>query len=462
MRRPLPCLTVTLTCLALSALGAPAFATPTLIALAKIDGDGADKVLATKGKLENGVPGNLLGGLGSGLTWLGGDRFIALPDRGPNAVEYNAGVDNTASYIPRFHNLTLKLKPSAGSGGLPFEVMSQLTATTLLASPTALVYGDGKSAGLGGGAPALNDTAHNYFSGRSDNFDPTKTSGNPNNARFDPEGVRVSADGRNIFISDEYGPDLYQFDARTGLRLKSFSLPPEFLVDHLSAKGDEEIKGNARGRVANKGMEGLALTPDGRTLAGIMQSPLEQDGGTKAGFVRILTVDLLTGTQHQYAYALSNVGTEEKPKFTGISEIVAVNDHVFLVDERDGKGMGDGTAAAFKHLYRIDLNGASDVAGLSGADALKDKAVTKSLFLDIVAAANAAGIAAEAIPAKLEGVSFGPDVTVQGESRHTLWVASDNDFLATVGGAPNPNVILVFAVAPADLPDYKAAHSAAF
>ncbi|MHC5833488.1 MAG: esterase-like activity of phytase family protein, partial [Nostoc sp.] len=64
--------------------------------------------------------------------------------------------------------------------------------------------------GVPSGVPALNAKNTYYFTGRSDNFDPTQISTNPNNARFDPEGVRVSNDGESIFISDEYGPYVYQ------------------------------------------------------------------------------------------------------------------------------------------------------------------------------------------------------------------------------------------------------------
>ena len=32
--------------------------------------------------LENGAPQNVLGGIGSGLTWAGGTTFLAVPDRG--------------------------------------------------------------------------------------------------------------------------------------------------------------------------------------------------------------------------------------------------------------------------------------------------------------------------------------------------------------------------------------------
>ena len=38
------------------------------------------------GPLENGLAGNLLGGLGSGLAWAGGSTFVAVPDRVPNAT----------------------------------------------------------------------------------------------------------------------------------------------------------------------------------------------------------------------------------------------------------------------------------------------------------------------------------------------------------------------------------------
>jgi len=42
-----------------------------------------------------------------------------------------------------------------------------------------------------------------------------------------------------------------------------------------------------------------------------------------------------------------------------------LNDHQFLVLERDGKGPGDGSRAVVKQLYMVDLSGAQDVSGLS-------------------------------------------------------------------------------------------------
>jgi len=420
-------------------------ANPTLIAIGFISGTYEDFATETGAPLENGVRGNRLGGMGSGLAYAGGNTFVALPDRGPNAKAYNSAVDDTTSYIARFQTLNLSLAPSDPGAALPFVLTPMVVDTTLLWSSSALVYGDGVAAGLPNGAPALNGKHTKYFTGRSDNFDPVKLSTNPQNARLDPEGIRVSNDGRRVYISDEYGPYIYEFDRESGQRTRAFTIPDNLAVAVQSAQGDVEINGNTSGRVANKGMEGLAITPDGKTLVGIMQAPLIQDGGK---VVRILSVDIQSGKSHQYAYALTTG--------TGVSEIVAVNNHEFLVDERDGKGQGDGSAAAAKQIFKIDLSGAADVGQISGSANLAPLAVPKTLFLDVVSALTAAGISAIHIPAKLEGMAFGPDVVLNGVVSHTLYIANDNDFLAAVPDknnvvVDNPNQYFVFAFGDGDL-----------
>ena len=101
-----------------------------------------------------------------------------------------------------------------------------------------------------------------------------------------------------MFISDEYGPYVYQFDRESGARLRAYKLPDKFGVAALSPQGAVEISGNTAGRVANKGMEGLAISPDGSTLFGVMQSPLIQDGGTDGATTRIVKIDVFTGITH--------------------------------------------------------------------------------------------------------------------------------------------------------------------
>ena len=432
--------TVSALALACAAAFAPAHAAVTLIAKGSLAGDGSDLSGLTH-LLENGAQANLLGGLGSGLAWAGGNTFVAVPDRGPNAVTWNVNVDNTTSWVPRVQTLTLALSPVA-DGALPFTLTPQLTGTTLLYSRDALVYGPAR--------PPNNHKGHQYFSGRSDNFDGDTNSLSPMDARLDPEAIRVSRNGKHVYVADEYGPYVYEFNRETGKRTRVFALPEStFSVATKSALGATEISGNTRGRVANKGMEGLAISPDGKTLFGFVQSPLIQDGGDGGRANRIVKIDIATGAVSQYAYdnfipALN--------KAYNSSEILALNSHEFLVLERDGKGLGDNSVAVVKQVWKVDLAGAEDVSGLEGATALLAKAPAKTLFADLRAALNAAGISDAQIPAKLEGMAFGEDVVVDGVTKHTLFIANDNDFLAVApGGLANPNQFFVFAFDDADL-----------
>lgn len=427
-------------------------ASPQLISVGTFS-DTTDKSGLTD-TLENGASDNMLGGIGSGLAWAGGNTFLMLPDRGPNATTWNANLDNTTSYISRFQTVSLQLSANNSGTGLAFNLSTTLNDTKLLYSTTALNYGASSpgynpaqptsSSNYAAGAPAINNLNQFYFTGRSDGFGAGPSS-NPNNARLDPEGIRVSNDGTKVYISDEYGPYVYEFDRSSGARTKTFNLPSEFAVANLSPVGSTEISGNTSGRVANKGMEGLAITPDGKTLVGFIQSPLIQDGGDGGRMNRLVTIDIATGATKQYAY---DNFLADKAKNYNSSEILAVNDHVFFVLERDGKGLGDGSPAVVKRIYKVDITGAQDVTGLSGESTLLAKAVSKTLFLDLKTVMNSAGITDTNIPAKLEGMAFGDDVMDQGVLKHTLYVGNDNDFVPGVAG---PNNVYVFGFTDADL-----------
>ena len=184
------------------------------------------------GTLESGVAKNLLS-VGSGIAYTGqGSRFIAVPDRGPNANPYNAAVDDTTSFQARMHEIDIAISGST--------VTPTVTKTTLFSNEA--------------GVP---------LTGLSSGFDATNSSAS---SRFDPEGVRVSRDGQSVFVSDEYGPFVYQFDRNTGRRIRVLNVPAKFKIAAPNSRGATEISGNTSGRVSNRGMEGLAITPDGSKL----------------------------------------------------------------------------------------------------------------------------------------------------------------------------------------------------
>jgi hypothetical protein len=168
---------------------------------------------------------------------------------------------------------------------------------------------------------------------------------------IDSEGMVLAADG-SFWISDEYGPHIVHFDAtgRTLERINPFG----------TGTGGRKIPLVFANRKPNRGMEGLAITADGKTLVGMMQSPMFNP--TKAAVsnsvvLRILTFDIASGATKQYAYLMDNV------TLTGVSDIVAVNATTFLTVERDGLYGGDSTnPATFKKVFKISLDGATDIS----------------------------------------------------------------------------------------------------
>lgn len=381
----------------------------TFIGEGSIPGNAVDQS-GLSGLLEDGVtPHNQAGGFGSAIAYSGRDNlYIATPDRGP--------ADGTSSYIDRFYTIRIDLKRQSANN---YQVLPEIVATRLL-----------RRAG------------HDFFTGSALAFDAT---GSFESLRFDPEGVRVSQCGNSLFVSDEYGPYLYEFSLASGKRLRSIALPNKYLIDFPSATPSVELSQNLAGRQSNRGMEGLAISPDGRKLYGIMQSPLIQDGALDANNsriglnVRILETDTVTGAARELLYVLDS-------RSNGISEIVAVNDREFLVLERDGRA---GANASFKKIFKIDISAATDIRDMKQLPTSGTPAgvvmVTKQLFIDLLNPAF--GLAGTNFPEKIEGLAFGPDLE---DGRHLLLVVNDNDFIAA-----QPTRIFAFAIDAFDLPAFQ-------
>jgi hypothetical protein len=116
-------------------------------------------------------------------------------------------------------------------------------------------------------------------------------------------------------------------------------------------------------------MEGLTITPDGKTLVGIMQSPMYNPSSAAVSgstVLRIVTFDIASGVTKQYVYLMENAS------LTGCSEIAAITNTTFLALERDGNYGGAATSpATFKRVYKLDLAGATDISDPVNGDAGK-------------------------------------------------------------------------------------------
>jgi hypothetical protein len=163
---------------------------------------------------------------------------------------------------------------------------------------------------------------------------------------IDPEGLAAMRDG-SFWVAEEYGPSLLHLAANgnTIERINPFSLGRA--LPAVFAK-----------RRPNRGIEGLAVTPDQRTLVGIMEGPLDnpKPAGRASRIARIVTFDIGSGQTRQFVYLLENAGLTNK-------DITALSDHQFLVIERDDQFPGDSVnPSRIKRIYRIDLGGATDVS----------------------------------------------------------------------------------------------------
>lgn len=374
------------------ALTAAAQAPITLIGTGRVPATSSDGQQLVPPVLEDGTPHDRVGGFGSAITYTGvADLYLATPDRGPD--------DGKTSYQDRAYLFSIAVKP-----GDTTPVQVTLQETNFLT--------DEKDRTFVGTAAAIES-----------------------GLRFDPEGVRLDGQG-GYFVSDEYGPFVYRFSAE-GTRTATLSIPSKFTLLQPNADPALELTGSV-GRQANRGMEGLAITPDGSKLYGMMQNALLQDGALDVDVKRVglnnrlLQIDLASKKTRELVYTIDDKGY-------GVNEILAINDHEFLAIERDG---ATGAKAVFKRLVKFDITGATDVSGIAKlpVSGLPSgvKAVAKTGFLDLLDPAF--GLAGETFPEKIEGITFGPKLA---DGRVLLLVSSDNDF-----ADDKDSLIFAFAIDP--------------
>lgn len=281
------------------------------------------KVLTTT---SNGIVLNN-GGYGSSMVQDPTDKavFYLLTDRGPNVAEAatNSIMIATPNFVPQIGKFRLK------GDSLTLEsviLLKNSNGVNLNGLPNPV------------GAGATGESA----------FDLNNSPLTPSVDGIDSEGMAMASDG-SFWISDEYGPHLIHFDktGKTIEKINPFTTGRKLPL--VLAK-----------RRPNRGMEGLTITPDGKTLVGIMQFPLYNPSSAAVAnslVIRIVTFDIITGDTKQFVYMMDN------PTLQAVSEITAIDNNNFLVLERDGLFATDANkTSVFKKIFKITLVGATDIS----------------------------------------------------------------------------------------------------
>ena len=181
---------------------------------------------------------------------------------------------------------------------------------------------------------------------------------------LDGEGLAALRDG-TFWVSDEYGPHLVHFDAngREINRINAFEADSR---NNIIVNGKRILlPAEFANRRANRGMEGLTITPDQTTLVGIMQSTMDNPSKAvrKQDITRIVTINLVDGRISQYLYK------QQSPQNSN-SGIVALDNKTFLVIERDSNFQLKKPGAQ-KHIYKVTLDKATDLEAMTETASLK-------------------------------------------------------------------------------------------
>lgn len=249
---------------------------------------------------------------------------------------------------------------------------------------------------------------------------------------FDPEGFVINPKNGNLLVSDEYGPSLYEFD-RNGQLVREYTMAPN-LVPKVGATPNYDAKPPTltSGREPNRGLEGLAISPDGKYAYAVLQNGAVQDGwssSSRGRYTRIVKFDTATGQAvGQYAYQLDSASQGR-----GISALVALGNDRFMILERNNRGIGVGATLASpdKNVFMIDLNGATDVSGIdlpaSGDLPFGFTAVAKGAKVIDLDADTLAALGGKS-PEKWEGLAVGPQLA---NGSFLVLAGSDNDYSVT-------------------------------
>lgn len=315
--------------------------------------------------------GVMLGSIGSGLFPLGDDEFWTITDRGPNPEVR----DDVRTFILPTYDPTLVRVKVQGSA---ITVLESIPITNADGEPVTGL----PNRAAGEESPPLAADATTEL--------PYNING------LDPEGIVQTSNG-HFWIADEYGPSLVELTAHG--RIVARHLPAGAEDAYRDAGVSYPVVGSLpaqlQRRKANRGLEDLALLPDGRTIVAALQSSVVVAGQKDRIVTELLTFDTKRGkTLHEFAYQFdSPVTFGDRGRKLKISALAPVDANRVVVQERTDFQ---------SRYYLVTLD--PDDPMIFGDD--------KKLVV------NLEGV--EGVPTKIEGMWF--------KSPDTLVLSSDNDF----------------------------------
>lgn len=230
---------------------------------------------------------------------------------------------------------------------------------------------------------------------------------------FDIESFRLDRDG-TFWFGDEFGPFLLHTD-RQGRVLEA----PIALPGVKSPDNPNLAPGETPNLAASGGFEGMAISPNGKTLYPMLEKAVAGDDPRTR---RIYEFDIRSRSfsSSWYQYQVEADGN-------AIGDFTALDRNRFLVIERDS---AQGTAATFKRIFVVDLR-ETDANGV----------LRKREVLNLLQLRDPAGIS---LPARPGDVGLGdpfafPFVTIESVlpiGGNRLLVINDNNFPFSLGRNP--------------------------
>ena len=185
------------------------------------------------------------------------------------------------------------------------------------------------------------DYTHYYNNASNPLVDSTIRSGRLlTGADFDIESVRKDKNG-NYWFGEEFGPFLVKTNASGTVLKQEVSLPGVFAPENPFLNGRAPNLGSSRG------FEGMAINSAGDRLYTLLEGTVTGDPA-KSLRINEFSIDAERYTGASWLYHLDADGTN-------IGDMTAINNHEFIVIERNG-ATATGGGTPFKRLFKIDID----------------------------------------------------------------------------------------------------------